>query len=175
MIYLEVAVAAPIYQPLTYKLPEHIDPTNLAPGLRLLVPLGNRLVTGYLLAVTDTAPPSGRLKSIADLLDPEPLFPAEMIPFFRWLADYYLHPIGEVIKGALPGGLTTESGRTVTLTDAGRLHLAALTSPDEETPNWLATLLAKGKLPPSAVRRIWKKEERQLRRWQEQDFLTIDT
>ncbi|MDH4321526.1 MAG: primosomal protein N', partial [Desulfobulbaceae bacterium] len=82
MIYLEVAVAAPIHQPLTYKLPEHIDPADLAPGLRLLVPLGNRLVTGYLLGITETAPATGRLKSIADLLDPEPLFPAAMIPFF---------------------------------------------------------------------------------------------
>ncbi|MDH3392538.1 MAG: primosomal protein N', partial [Desulfobulbaceae bacterium] len=174
MIYLEVAVAAPIYQPLTYKLPEHIDPATLAPGQRLLAPLGNRLVTGYLLATTDIAPSTGKLKSIADLLDPAPLFPAAMIPFFHWLAEYYQHPIGEVIKGALPGGLTTESGRVVTLNEEGRPHLAALTGHDEETPAWLATLLAKGKLPASTVRRIWKKEERRLKKWQEQGFLNIE-
>ncbi len=174
MIYLEVAVAAPIYHPLTYKLPEHLDPASLAPGLRLLAPLGNRLVTGYLLAITDVAPKNGRLKSIADLLDPMPLFPSEMIPFFRWLADYYQHPIGEVIKGALPGGLTTESGRTVTITETGRDHLAALTNQDKETPNWLTTLLSKGQLSASAVRKIWKKEERRLRKWQDQGFLIIE-
>ncbi|MDH4320999.1 MAG: primosomal protein N', partial [Desulfobulbaceae bacterium] len=108
------------------------------------------------------------------LLDPEPLFPAAMIPFFRWLADYYLHPIGEVIKGALPGGLTTESGRTVTITDAGRLPITAATH-QEDAPDWLAALLANGKLPASTVRRIWRQEERRLRKWQKEGLLSIDT
>ncbi|MDH5297785.1 MAG: primosomal protein N' [Desulfobulbaceae bacterium] len=171
MIYLEVAVAAPINQPLTYKLPDHIDPSGIAPGQRLLVPLGNRLVTGYLLALTEQAPP-GRIRAIADLLDPAPLFPASMVPFFRWLAGYYQYPIGEAIKGALPGGLTTESGRALRLTDSGRPKLAAVAG--APLP-WLAALLEKGRLPPGATRKLWRANEQLLRQWQEKGWIEIET
>jgi len=174
MIFLEVAVAAPIHQPLTYKLPDHLDPAELTPGQRLLVPLGNRLVTGYLLTTTGE-PTTGKLRAIADLLDPEPLFPAAMVPLFRWIADYYLHPIGEVIKAALPAGLTTESGRVVTLTEQGRTELAAFAATAPGPLPWLATLLTKGQLPPATVRRLWRREERRLRQWQTQGWLHIDT
>ncbi len=174
MTFLEVAVAAPIHQALTYKLPDHLAETPLMPGQRLLVPLGNRLVTGYLLATTAEAPPTGRLRAIADLLDPVPLFPASMVPLFRWVADYYLYPLGEVIKTALPAGLTTESGRTVTLSEAGRPELTPLAA-GPDAPAWLATLLAKGQLPPATVRRLWPREERRLRQWETAGWLAIDT
>ena len=49
--------------------------------------------------------PSTEIKAILDVLDTERLFTEDMIPFFRWIADYYIYPLGEVIKGALPGGL----------------------------------------------------------------------
>jgi primosomal protein N' (replication factor Y) len=73
-------------------------------GKRVLVPFGRRSITGYILG-SDTGSRHEGVKDVLDILDEQPLFPASMIPFFKWTADYYMHPIGDVIKSALPTGL----------------------------------------------------------------------
>jgi primosomal protein N' (replication factor Y) len=101
--HLEIAVALPVWGTFTYRsLPD--VPAMAVPGRRVLVPFGPRRVTGYVLGPAE-APPDSDVKDILDTLDTGPLFTEELIPFFRWIADYYIYPIGEVIKGALPGGL----------------------------------------------------------------------
>ncbi|WP_420208470.1 replication restart helicase PriA [Candidatus Electronema sp. JC] len=102
----EVAVAAPLPGSLTYSHPQ-----RLPVGIRVLVPLGSRLVVGYVLAQLPEAEEAVSIKAVADCLDAYPVFPAQLIPFFRWMAEYYHHPIGEVIRTALPAGLSgTSSG-----------------------------------------------------------------
>ena len=101
--YVEIAVALPVYPTYTYHLPEEMRGQARA-GHRVLVPFGRRRVTGYILGQARGAQPPS-IKDVLDLLDRENLFPEEMIPFFRWIADYYLYPLGEVIRGALPSGL----------------------------------------------------------------------
>src|SRR3990167_4692794 len=115
--YLEVAVAAPLPQTLTYAIP--ISGEIPVPGQRVLVPLGKRLLTGYVLTLSEEKP-EFRLKRVTEILDAFPVFPEGMVPFFRWVARYYHYPIGEVIRGALPGGLTSQSGRQIKVTEAGR-------------------------------------------------------
>jgi len=122
----EIAVAAPLGQTLTYGQPEDFA-EPLLPGLRVLVPLGRRLVTGYVLgrAVEDEAEQGAyTVRPVAEVLDPAPIFPAELIPFYRWVADYYHFPIGEMIRTALPGGLTAASGRRIRLTEEGGAEIA---------------------------------------------------
>ncbi len=176
MLLYEVAVAAPLLNSLTYSAPgENTD--ALAAGIRVLVPLGNRLVTGYLLGPTEVAAKerSFKVKAIVDLLDPDPIFPAELIPFFRWIADYYHYPLGEVIRTALPGGLTARSGREIRLTDSGSEQLPGVIADLEKQPAWMARLLAKGHLLPGTVSTIWRKMpmQRLLKKWQEQGWLEI--
>jgi primosomal protein N' (replication factor Y) len=103
----EVAVAAPVPGSLTYS-----SPVTLPPGIRILVPLGRRHVTGYVLAQLSEAAEGAPadIKAVADCLDAHPVFPAQLIPFFRWMAEYYHHPLGEVIRTALPAGLSAVSG-----------------------------------------------------------------
>ena len=64
------------------------------------------------------------MKPILDVLDELPLFPESMIAFFRWAADYYIHPLGEVIKCALPGGLNRRDRTVAALTEDGRRALS---------------------------------------------------
>ena len=52
-----------------------------------------------------------------------------MIPFFEWIADYYLYPLGQVIQSALPGGLTRKDVTRYALTPAGKRHLADVSLP----------------------------------------------
>ena len=123
---IEVAAALPVYQTFTYSLPDGL--IGLAtPGMRVLVPFGRRRVTGYVLGF-HRPPQQIEIKSVLDLLDDTTLFPETMVPLFRWIADYYIHPIGEVIKCALPGGLNSYDFATMSITDAGRRALQTKTS-----------------------------------------------
>ena len=170
--YLEVAVAAPLPHTLTYAPPPTEE--ELRPGQRLLVPLAGRLVTGYLLAFTKEKPETG-LRAASEILDPEPVFPAGMIPFFRWAARYYHHPIGEVIKTALPGGLTSQSGRQLLLTEKGWQHFTEQEPQAGEARPWLAELLRKKQLGPATMRKLWRGRERRLiEQWARQGLVTVE-
>jgi len=119
--YLDVAVSLPVYRTYTYGVPDHLV-DQATPGKRVLVFFRKRRVTGFILEHREK-PKDKIIKPILDLLDPFPLFPASMIPFFKWIADYYIHPIGEVIRTALPGGLTLTDRTEIALTDWGRRAL----------------------------------------------------
>ena len=120
-IYIEVAIALPVHNTYTYSVPE--DLSSLAStGKRVLVPFGRRRVTGYILGFCKKIHQE-EIKTVLDILDEASLFPSSMIPFFRWIADYYLHPIGDVIKCALPGGLNVCDDHIVTIKTKGEQAL----------------------------------------------------
>ena len=115
--YLEIAVALPVFATFTYRIPEHL--MFLAqPGVRVLAPFGQRKITGYILGKSSSTD-LDQVKYILDVLDETPLFPESMIPFFKWISDYYLYPIGEVIQTALPSGLSRREVARYALTDTG--------------------------------------------------------
>ncbi len=126
---IEVAVALPVYGTFTYQVPDPVF-DQIAVGKRVLVPFGRRRVTGYTLRVGCPAPQAA-LKSISDILDETPVFPIQMLPFFQWMADYYIHPLGEVIETALPSGINLAEQVRYTLTDAGRREM-----PDQRFQQW---------------------------------------
>jgi len=115
--FIEVAVALPVHDTFTYQVPEHLIP-NVSVGKRVLAPFGMRTVTGYILGPNKIMDQK-EIKIIQDVLDEKALFPTSMIPFFRWISDYYMHPIGDVIKCALPGGLTYSDYLTIMITEKG--------------------------------------------------------
>jgi primosomal protein N' (replication factor Y) len=105
----EVAVALPLAHPLTYRLPAALAGAARV-GSLVRVPVGRRQVTGYLLGPTRLAPP-GTLREIRELLDPIPRFGPELVPLFRWVADYYQYPLGEALSFIIPGGAATARPR----------------------------------------------------------------
>ena len=119
--FIEVAVALPVFGTFTYAVKQQ-QAAPAAAGQRVLVPFGRRRVTGYILGEA-AADRQLKIKPILDLLDEVPFFPPAMIPFFRWIADYYLHPIGDVIRTALPAGVNVTETAICTLTAAGRAAL----------------------------------------------------
>jgi primosomal protein N' (replication factor Y) len=119
--YIEVAVALRVYNTFTYSVPDPLLPFVSA-GKRVLIPFGRRKVTGYILGTSQDIN-QGEIKHVLDVLDEQPLFPQSMIPFFQWIAAYYKHPIGDVIKNALPGGLTLYEYASIALTEKGKLAL----------------------------------------------------
>ena len=76
-----------------------------------MVPLGKKFVTGYIVAVLESIPADSSLseadvKEAENILDVVPLVTPELLELTRWVADYYLSPWGEVIKAALPPGIS---------------------------------------------------------------------
>ncbi len=115
--HIEVAVALPVHGTFSYAVPNDLA-FLIEPGKRILVPFGRRRVTGYVLGES-TQNLDKPLKKILDILDDEPLFPANMVPFYKWISDYYFYPIGQVIQNALPGGLIAVEKNILSITSRG--------------------------------------------------------
>ncbi|MFC1884410.1 primosomal protein N' [Thermodesulfobacteriota bacterium] len=116
-IYLKVAVPLPVRGTFSYIPPEGLHPKTLI-GRRAIVPFGSRRITGYIIA--ESAKESGEdLKKIEEVLDAEPLFPEKMAPFFEWVSDYYMCPVGLVIQSLMPSRMGAAPYKTARLTETG--------------------------------------------------------
>lgn len=97
----EVAVALPLFHTLTYRLPETLG-KMAGVGCLVRVPVGRRQVTGYLLGPAQEIP-AVPIREVLAILDPCPRFGPELVPLWRWLADYYQYPLGEALSQVIPG------------------------------------------------------------------------
>uniref|UniRef100_A0A831XFW6 Replication restart protein PriA n=1 Tax=Geobacter metallireducens TaxID=28232 RepID=A0A831XFW6_GEOME len=105
---IEVALPLPLDTTFTYRVPEELR-SAAEPGRRVLVPFGRRKVTGYVLGPGKDE--GLELRNVLELLDDAPLFTPRELKLYRWASSYYLHPLGEVIKAALPAGINIQSRR----------------------------------------------------------------
>jgi primosomal protein N' (replication factor Y) (superfamily II helicase) len=129
-LFMEVAAALPVYSTYTYSIPDQIR-SLAVPGKRVIVPFRNRKITAYILRI-DFRIPDIEVKDILDIMDENPLFPSNMIPFFKWISRYYKWPIGEVIKTALPVSLNLYEYKTLEITPQGQYALEQnLPSPND--------------------------------------------
>ncbi len=115
--HIDVAVPLPVFNTYTYAVPVGLQPL-VSIGKRALVPFGHRKITGYIIGPGRAEDAAG-IKEIMDILDDVPLFPPSLVPFFKWMADYYIHPIGEVISEALPSGINIQESIMLQITDTG--------------------------------------------------------
>lgn len=103
---LQVAVPVPIRTLFDYLLPDAQPPPQ--PGARVRVPFGRRRMIGIVTGVArETRITGKRLRPIDRVLDVEPLLPEPLLKLLEWAADYYHHPIGDVLAAALPVLLRT--------------------------------------------------------------------
>jgi primosomal protein N' (replication factor Y) len=104
-LYVEVAVPLPIDHPFTYRVPPGLEERALV-GVRVLVPFGNRKLTGLVTAVTDGSALEGReAKELLSFLDDRPYISARHVGFLLAAARETLAPPGEMLRAALPRGL----------------------------------------------------------------------
>ncbi|MDY7035472.1 MAG: primosomal protein N' [Thermodesulfobacteriota bacterium] len=116
-LFFKIAVVLPVRETFIYAVPSHLV-GKAEVGHRVLVPFRSRKVTGYILEETIEDHLKG-VKEILDILDPVPMFHKGLVPFFQWMAEYYLHPIGHLIHSAVPGGLGPYPRKTGRITDKG--------------------------------------------------------
>ena len=128
---LRIAVALNVKGTFTYRVPDNLK-ALVQVGCRVRVPFNHRSVTGYILE--KTVDEGDRvLKDISEVLDRTPLFHEQMVPFFEWMSEYYVYPVGRLIQSALPGGLNAKAYKTVSLTEKGLAILDGLPASCEES------------------------------------------
>jgi primosomal protein N' (replication factor Y) len=117
MSFFQVVIP-PLDQPYVYQIP---TPTLIPPeiGQRVLIPLRNQLVTGYLWEPAPDPGPEQSVKMIDQILDPQPLFSPSLRAFLSWISRYYHHPLGQVVKASLPPGLALNSLEVIEITPRG--------------------------------------------------------
>ncbi|MFI4868770.1 MAG: primosomal protein N' [Steroidobacterales bacterium] len=103
---LRVAIDAPLRSPFDYLPPAGLQPVEVPRGVRVRVPVGQREAIGIVVDHADQPSVSASaLKSVREVLDATPVLDAALMQLLRWAADYYHHPLGEVIAAALPKAL----------------------------------------------------------------------
>jgi primosomal protein N' (replication factor Y) len=103
MLLARVAIPVPLGQMFTYRVDEsHRE--QCQPGARVLCEFGRRPAVGVVVDVADREPEieANKLKPIVRIVDSEPVIPVELLSFLVELARYYLAPMGEVMRLALP-------------------------------------------------------------------------
>ena len=94
----------------TYSVPPSLE-EQVQRGVRVLVPLGrNKTYVGIVSGKHNRAPEGYQTKDILQVLDMTPILLDSQLRLWQWIADYYMSPIGEVYKAALPSGLKAEDG-----------------------------------------------------------------
>ena len=146
--FARVVVPGPFKEPLIYGVPESLQ-DRIVPGLRVLVPLQKRTVTGiFLESVRESL--LHQTKDIIELLDDQPFLDAHLLELAKWIAQYYVASLGEVITSVLPPNSRRQSQRMVLLKQAE----AKIT--DELGRKVLRTLRQhKGKMPSAALKRAF--------------------
>lgn len=110
----QVAVELPLEAPLDYLIPPAMR-SRCQVGQRVMVPLGNRRVLGYIVGLLQTSAIADP-KEIAELLDDVPLLTPELLRLTQWVADYYMCGWGQVLKAAIPEGFRVQSAAVYALT-----------------------------------------------------------
>src|SRR6185503_1968622 len=99
-----VALDTPLRRLFDYLPPA--EQTAIAPGMRVRVPFGRQRLIGIVIETASSSElPQERLKPILEVLDPRPVLDASALALLRWAAEYYHHPVGEVLSTALPKAL----------------------------------------------------------------------
>ncbi len=139
-----VAVPVPLFQPLVYSVPEGVAPVV---GGRVRVPLGRRSLVGVVVE-TDVEPPrKGTVRDLLRVVDEEPALTPGLLALGHFVADYYIEPVGEVMRTLLPGKLKPRGGGPLQLTERG-----AMARPDLPwAREVIETLLLDGPQPAGAL------------------------
>lgn len=158
-LFVEVILPLAIAKNYTYRVPFELN-NAVEVGKRVVVQFGkSKLYTAIIYSIGDRAPEKYEAKYIIDILDERPIVNQQQLSFWKWLADYYLCNIGEVMNAALPAALKLASETKImlnkefgydksTLNDKEYLIVDALEIQPELTVSDIAKLLGQKTVMP---------------------------
>ena len=118
-IFCDVVLPVPLDRAFTYKLKDEDDPPV---GGRVVVPFRNEKLIGVVTRLHDEAPPV-EARLIEAVLDQEPILSAELMELAAWIAQYYLAPLGEVLRSMLPLMAEVRRSTSYRISETGRAIL----------------------------------------------------
>ena len=189
MLFARVAIPVPLGRAFTYIVPKELAP-RVTPGVRVLCEFGRRRVLAIVIELGEQPPPIAidKLKPLAAVVDDTPVLPDELLGFLRELARYYVAPIGEVMRLALPAVARSQAkalaeqgfaeaerravGRLVqvarALEDRGALQ------PEGQARAVYEALRERGPTPVSELQRQWPNARSAIQRLQKLDLVALD-
>ena len=140
-MYAEVVFPLPFRNSFTYKIPQEFE-EQVQLGVRVVCSFGRRVLTGFVINVTEETKVEGKVKSIRDVLDDQPIFSKDSLEFYKWIADYYMSSLGEALKNSVPYGLDVESKKKIVADKELCLSLFAKQTKPNSTKAKLLKLLS---------------------------------
>ena len=169
MLYADIILPLPLDRPYTYSIPVELEGRTVV-GSRVLVPLGERWLTGFVVGLRKKKPQiSLRLKPVAEVLDERPFFTPELLAFTQRLSRSSFTPWGEILQAAVPPSLLLRTRVSFSLAPKGKeamekgalndeeRQVAALLGPRSHSPLFLEKKVQAKNLP-ALLARMQKKE-----------------
>ncbi|HEY3112414.1 MAG TPA: primosomal protein N' [Gemmatimonadaceae bacterium] len=103
--FVDVALPLPLFQTFNYALEEGLENPVVA-GSRVVVPLRSGKEIGVCVGVSDVSPLKRKPKAVLESPDAEPAIGPSLLELCKWMADYYIVPLGVVLRAVLPAALT---------------------------------------------------------------------
>ncbi|MGB0896804.1 MAG: replication restart helicase PriA [Flavobacteriaceae bacterium] len=115
--FVDVILPIPLVKLFTYKI-RQVEFEYLKPGMRVVVPFGkNKLYTSIVYNVHQNSPETYDAKDIHQILDDHAIVNTYQLQFWKWISDYYLCSLGEVMRAALPSSFLLESETLISKSD----------------------------------------------------------
>jgi len=121
--FCDVALPVPLDAVFTYRAGDH----SPVVGGRVLVPFREKRLVGIVTDLHDREPQAGEkpieIKTILQALDAQPVLDCTLMELGKWIASYYIAPLGEVLRTMLPLGAEVRFARMYRITDQGQTAL----------------------------------------------------
>src|SRR6202034_4104125 len=116
-LFCDVALPVPLDQTFTYA----VNGVVPAVGARVLVPFSGQRLMGVVVRVHDDPSPAGiEIKPVQQVLDEAPLLPDELMRLATWIAQYYVAPLGDVLRGMMPLSAEVRRQFNYRISESGR-------------------------------------------------------
>jgi primosomal protein N' (replication factor Y) len=114
-LFVDIILPIPIRKEFTYRVPYELNDIIFT-GARVVVPFGrSKLVTGIITSIHENVPQEYQAKYIEHLLDDKPIINPNQYTFWKWISNYYMAPIGDVMNAALPANFKLASETKIVL------------------------------------------------------------
>lgn len=138
-LYAEVVLPLPLDQTFTYSVPQELT-ERLCIGMRVLVPFGERLLTGFVVGTRKRKRRKDlKLKAIGEILDESPIFSSSLLSFAQKLSRSFFCPWGEILQAAVPPSFILRTRTSFSLAPKGKeaLEKGALSEEEKNVADWL--------------------------------------
>ena len=103
--FVDVALPLPLFQTFNYALEDGFE-NPVVVGSRVVVPLRSGKEIGICVGLSDVSPLKRKPKAVLESPDAEPAIGSSLLELCKWMADYYIVPLGVVLRTVLPAALT---------------------------------------------------------------------